>query len=129
MGTSPVPPQSHAKFTKAKSPTLADATEVRWHKTVTNMYAISDSKLNELTAGYNSLYLLFCGICLGAFVSIFIALRTSTSGTDKPMYLAAAIVTGVLGVFFGIIGLYNHFKVSQAKKKLHREAILIEPLK
>jgi hypothetical protein len=113
--------------TPATTGTLADLTDMIWHKTPMKMYGVSDSKLDELTAGYNSLYLFFSGICLGASVSLFVGLRTTTVQADKPMYLAASITTVILGVFFGLMGIHNYLRASRAKNRLYQQSIPIEP--
>lgn len=117
-----------AKFSKGKATLLSDATEIVWHKTKMRMYGVSDSQLEELTAGYNSLHLVFFGICVGAAVTLLVAFKQlPVKSDDGPYYLAAIIATGGLAVVCGWNGLMNYRKASKRKQKLYEESIPIEP--
>jgi hypothetical protein len=118
---------SRTKLSKAKSqPTLQDATEVVWHKTTIHMYGVAESQLEELTAGYNSLHLIFFGIFIGAAVAFFIAFKQlpdhSSSG---PYYVGAVIATAGLALICGINGLTNFIKAYRRKRKLYKESLPI----
>jgi hypothetical protein len=118
---------SIAKFTKAKPTTLAEATEVIWHKTPIRMYGVSEPLLDELMAGYNSLSLVFFGVCSGAALTLGIACRqTTATAPEKPYYVIGCMAATLLAVFFGLYGIGNYRKVSAKKKKLYRESVPIE---
>lgn len=109
--------------------TLNDAMETVWHKGTVKIYPITDSKLDELTAGYNSLHLIFFGISIGAGISFLIACRSTIAATEKPYYVAACIATFGLSAVFGITGITNYFRASKAKKKLYKESVPLDPPK
>jgi hypothetical protein len=115
------------KLTKAKTgPTLADATDMVWHKTVIRVYPVTDSQLEELTAGFNSLHLICFGIFVGAFISLLIAFFQTSSASEKPYYFAGTLVMFGLSVLFGINGIGNYVKAYRRKSKLYGESIPIE---
>jgi hypothetical protein len=121
----PMPP---TKLTKApESPALADAMETVWHKTVQHIYPVSDSQLAELTAGYNSLYLVFFGVFTGAAISLGITYPQITAVGQKPFYLAALIVSIGLAAFFAIAGIGRYARASGAKKRLEKSLPLQPP--
>lgn len=110
-----------SKLTKAteKPLELSEAMETVWHKTTVHIYPVSDSQLAELTAGYNSLYLILFGIFAGAAISLGITYPqlTATSG-QKPYFLAALITAIGLTFMFGIAGVGRLIRASAAKKRL-----------
>jgi hypothetical protein len=116
------------KLTKGEpSPTLADATEMIWHKTTIRMYGISDAQLEELTAGYNSLHLVFFGICIGAAITLIIAfMQTAPTAVERPYYFATMVAMVVLSAVCGVNGIGNYVKANDRKKKLYQESIPIE---
>lgn len=119
MATTPT-----TKLTKAsQNLSLSDATDMVWHKTIVNIYPITDSKLEELTAGYNSMYLIFFGICVGAAISLGIAYPQITTADQKPYYLAAFLTSIGLSVLSGIAGVGRYWRASNAKAKLYKEAV------
>lgn len=117
-----------AKLTKAEQgPLLAEATEMIWHKTTIRMYGVSEPHLEELTAGYNSLHLIFFGVCLGAAITLAIALgQTSFTASERPYYIACLLATIGLALFFGINGITNYCRASKRKKQLYEESVPIE---
>jgi hypothetical protein len=117
-----------AKFSKAdQQPLLADATVMIWHKTTIRMYGVSDSQLEELTGGYNSLYLVFFGICVGAAVTLWVAMKQSPpAGTDRLYYFVAFLVSIGFAVVSGLAGLSKLAAAQRCKKKLYEEASPIE---
>jgi hypothetical protein len=118
------------KLTKAPpDPKLADAMHVIWHKTPMRMYGVSDSQLEELTAGYNSLHLVCFGICVGAGFTLLIAFKqTASTAAEKPYYLAGMIALFGLSVMFGINGMVNYARASRRKAKLYKESVPLTPL-
>jgi hypothetical protein len=124
-------PEGSSKLTTASisitTSTLADATDMIWHKTQIRIYPVTDSKLEELTAGYNSIYLVFFGIFIGAAVSLFIAFKETAVIAEKPYYLAGFIGTLGVGILSGIAGITNLVRASLSKKRLYREAVPLVP--
>ena len=114
---------------ETSDPTLKDAMETVWHKGLVKIYPITDSKLNELTAGYNSLHLVFFGIFIGAGISFLIACRSTIAAAEKPYYLAACIMTFGLGILFGITGITNYVRAWRAKNELYKNSVPLEPPK
>jgi hypothetical protein len=111
-----------------QGPTLADATEFIWHKTIMHMYAVSDSALEELTAGYNSLHLVCFGICVGAAFTLLIAFeQTASTAGERPYYFAGMIAMFGLSVMFGINGVVNYIRASRRKAKLYKESVPLTP--
>jgi hypothetical protein len=108
---------------------LKDAMETVWHKGTVKIYPVTDSKLEELTAGYNSLYLVFFGLSVGAGISFLIACGSTIASTEKPYYVAACITTWGLAVLFGIAGVGNFLRAQKAKTKLYQNSIPIDPPK
>jgi hypothetical protein len=100
--------------------------ETVWHKGTIKVYPVTDSKLDELTAGYNSLHLVFLGIFAGGTISSGIALGTGTDVSQKPYYLAAFLTSLGLSILFGIIGVGNYRRASRAKTKLYQESVPLE---
>jgi hypothetical protein len=119
------------KLTPASDPnlTLKDAMETVWHKGTVKIYPVTDSKLEELTAGYNSLYLIFFGVSIGAGISFLIACRSTIAASEKPYYLAACIATFGLAVLFGIAGFGNYRRARRAKANLYENSIPLDPPK
>lgn len=118
---------STTKLTKANlTPTLADATDMVWHRTIIRVYPVTDSQLEELTAGYNSLHLICFGIFFGAFISLGIALAQTTSVTDKPYYFMGTLVMLGLSVLFGINGIGNYVRAYRRKRQLYSECVPID---
>ncbi|SRR6266849_5836093 len=117
------------KLTPAKgiSPSLNDAMETIWHKGTVKVYPITDSKLDELTAGYNSLHLVFFGICVGAGISLLIACRSAASGNEKLYYFSACFIAFGLSVLFGAIGITNYVRAWRSKRKLYKESVPLDP--
>jgi hypothetical protein len=116
------------KLTKAPAgPMLADATEVIWHKTIMHMYGVSESQLEELTAGYNSLHLVCFGISVGAALTLFIAFRQAAStAPERPYYFGSMIAMCGLSILFGGNGIMNYLKASRRKSRLYRESVPID---
>lgn len=120
--------EQKTKLTPASdSLTLKDAMETIWYKGVIKIYPVTDSKLEELTAGYNSLYLVFCGIFIGAGFSFLIACNDTLVASEKPYYLAVCIATFGLGIFFAIHGITNYVRAWRAKRDLYENSIPLEP--
>jgi hypothetical protein len=115
------------KLTKAPPPTLADAVDVTWYKTRMRMYAISDDTLEKLTAGFNSLYLVVFGICVGAGVSIGIAWRETTVDANKPYYCGLFVAIMGLAVISGIVGITNYVRAYLQRKRLYEESVPLKP--
>jgi hypothetical protein len=91
------------------------------------MYSISDAHLEELTAGYNSLHLVFFGICLGATVTLIVALmQTARTAVERPYYFATLVAMIVLSAVCGVNGIGNYIRANDRKKKLYQESIPIE---
>jgi glucan phosphoethanolaminetransferase (alkaline phosphatase superfamily) len=126
----PLPPTSQYTTPPTTTTTpgifLADATEMIWHKTVIRIYPVTDSTLEELTAGYNSLHLVFFGVCIGAAISLFIAFRTTTALSEKPYYLFSFLACLGLGALFGTFGITNYLRARQSKNRLYEQSIPIE---
>lgn len=122
----PMPPTKLTKAPEEKPLGLADAMETVWHKTVQHIYPVSDSQLDELTAGYNSLYLVFLGICLGGVISLGITYPQITNATQKPYYFAALLVSIFFAFFFAIAGIGRYTRASSAKKRL-KHSVPLEP--
>ncbi len=108
------------------TPSLHDVMETVWHKGTVKVYPVTDSKLEELTAGYNSLHLVFFGIFIGAAISFLIACRSTPVATEKPYYLAACIAAFGVGILFGVVGIGNYVRASKAKNKLYKESVPLE---
>jgi glucan phosphoethanolaminetransferase (alkaline phosphatase superfamily) len=106
---------------------LTDATEMIWHKTVIRIYPVTDAKLEELTAGFNSIHLVFFGICLGAAVSLCIAFKQTSATADKPYFLFAFLAAVLGAVLFGAMGITNYIRANRSKKKLYEQSVPIEP--
>jgi len=116
------------KLTKGgQEPLLADATEMIWHKTTIRMYGVSEAQLEELTAGYNSLHLVFFGICFGAGLALGIACQqTVSTAIARPYYFGGMIAMLGLSVVFAMNGITNYYRAYRCKNKLYRESIPIE---
>lgn len=114
------------KLTKATEPpiALADAMETVWHKSIVHMYPVSNSQLAELTAGYNSIYLVFFGIFVGAAVSLGITYPQITDVTLKPYYFAALLVAIGLAVLSGIAAGERYVRASSARRQLEKSPLL-----
>jgi hypothetical protein len=120
------PDASQGHFTKGKQPKLTDAVVMRWHQTVINMYGVSEPSLNEMIAGYNSVYSVFFGICVGAAISLGLTIKTISLGGDYKRYcFDAFLVTIGLSFFFGIAFVNNLVRAILCKKRLYKEAIPI----
>ncbi len=118
------------KLTKAaETPLLSDAMETVWHKNVVHIYPIPDSKLEELIAGYNSLYMVFFGICVGAIISLGVTYPQVAMASQKPYYLAALLSSIGLAALFGIAGVAGYVRAAKAKRRLYEECVPIEPPK
>lgn len=116
------------KLTKAvATPTLAEATEMVWHKSRIDMYPVSNHQLEELTAGYNSLHLVCFGICFGAALTLGIAcLQAAHGAPEKLYYFSAGTVLAGLTVVFGINGGMGYYRAYKCKKRLYNESVPIE---
>jgi hypothetical protein len=121
-------PTQRTKLTKAKQePMISEVTEMTWHKTVIRVYPVTDSQLEELTAGYNSLHLIFFGVCAGAALALWIAfLQTAQSAPERLYYFAGALVLVGLSIVCGINGIGNCVRASRRKKQLYETSIPIE---
>ena len=120
-------PQTTTKLSKAKSqPTLADAVIMQWHQTVQKMYGVSDSALDEMTAGYNSIYSVFFGVFVGGAITLWVTYRTTSIEPDKSYFLALAFSCLGLSIFFGIAFIRNYYRAFKKKKKLYEEAVPIK---
>jgi hypothetical protein len=117
------------KLTKApeKPLELADAMETVWHKTVQHIYPVSDSQLAELTAGYNSIYLVFFGICLGATISLAITYPQITDAGQKPYYFVSLLAAIGFAALSGIAGIGRYLRASNAKRRLEASVPLEPP--
>lgn len=111
----------------AEIPALSDAMETVWHKTTVHIYPVSDSQLRELAAGYNSMYLVFFGICAGAAVSLGTACPQITNTAQRPYYFAAFLVSVFAMIFFGIAGFGRYRRAAKAKKRLENSLPLVPP--
>jgi ABC-type phosphate/phosphonate transport system permease subunit len=116
------------KLSKAKaSPTLADATDMIWHRAEIHMYCVSDSQLEELTAGYNSFHLVFLGLFFGAFIAFLIAFKQEPStAPERIYYFSTSLISAVAAIFFGVNGVTNYVRALKRKKKLLQESIPME---
>jgi hypothetical protein len=121
-----MPPTKLSKATEAPF-ALADAIETVWHKTTVHIYPVSDSQLAELTAGYNSIYLVFFGICVGALISLAITYPQVTDEKLKPYYFAALLLSIGLAAMFGIAGIGGYIRASSTKKRLEKSVPLEPP--
>lgn len=122
-------PLVRTKLTKGKAqPTLGEATEMIWHKSRIDMYPISNHQLEELTAGYNSLHLIFFGICFGAAIALGIACKqTLSNAPEKIYYFSGALIMAGLALSFAVSGGTNFYRAYSCKKKLYKESVPIEP--
>jgi hypothetical protein len=107
-------------------PLLTDATDMQWHKTVIHIYPVTDSQLEELTAGYNSLYLILFGIFAGAAVTLWVALKQTSTEADKPYYFLAFLVALGFTLLSGVAGFTKLSAAHRCKKKLYQESVPIE---
>ena len=127
METPVTPPTTITKLTKAEAnPTLADATDMQWHRTTIRIYPVTDSQLEELTAGYNSLYLVLFGIFAGAAVTLWVALKQTSAAADKPYYFLALLVAFGFTLLSGVAGFTKLSAAHRCKKKLYQESVPIE---
>jgi len=129
MANTPAPPQSIGQQIQARATTLADVTNMIWYKTTIRIYPVTDSKLDELTAGYNSLYLVFFGVCVGAAISLSIAFKQTTAPADKPYYLASFLASVLGAIGFGFTSIKNYIRANRAKKHLYEHSIPLEASK
>jgi len=120
-------PQTKLSKATEKPFALADAMETVWHKTTVHIYPVSDSQLAELTAGYNSIYLVFFGIFVGAAISLGATYPQITDTTLKPYYFAALIVALGLAALSGIAAGERYMRASSAKKRLEASVPLEPP--
>ena len=124
MGSAP----GKTKLTPAKAgPTLADAAPQVWHKTPIKMYAVSEESLRELTAGYNSLHLVFFGIFFGCFVSCLIAYTQTSEQVLRGRYFFAFLATALVSFFFAVSAGISLWKAHSCKKRLVKQSVPIEP--
>jgi hypothetical protein len=121
------PPNNDLTVIKANEDfTLRDAVEHTWFKTRMRMYILSEDKLNDLTSGYDSLTLLFFGVCAGAAVSLGIACKETASDAARPYYFAAFTACFVVGLYLGIRGIIDYRKTQKKKAKLYAESTPLE---
>jgi asparagine N-glycosylation enzyme membrane subunit Stt3 len=90
------------------------------------MYVVSKNQLEELTAGYNSLYLVFFGICVGAVISLGIAFSQSSVASEKPYYMLGFVAALGLSVVSGIAAGINFARAVRCKRNLYKEAVPIQ---
>lgn len=111
-----------AKLTKATQPLeLSDAMETLWHKTTVHVYPVSDAQLAELTAGYNSIYLVFFGVCFGAAISLLITYpQLAETDPKRPYYFAALLVALGFAALSGIAGIGRYRRASKTRKRLEQ---------
>jgi hypothetical protein len=121
-----MPPTKITKATETPF-ALADAIETVWHKTTVHIYPVSDSQLAELTAGYNSVYLVFFGIFVGAAVSLGVTYPQITDVTLKPYYFAALFAAIGLAALSGIAAGERYVRASGAKQRLEKSVPLEPP--
>jgi hypothetical protein len=129
MSQAPAPPPNPPtpySTAPTSATTLSDATQMIWHKTTIRIYPVSDSQLDELTAGYNSLTLIFFGICIGAAVPLWIAFKETASTTERPYYFFGFLAASLVGMLSGIMGIRDYIRASKRKKQLYNEAIPME---
>jgi hypothetical protein len=127
METPATPPAVTTKLSKAEpGPTLADATDMQWHRTTIRIYPVTESQLEELTGGYNSLYLILFGIFSGASLTLGIALKQSVVAADKPYYFAGFLAALGLTAISGVAGFTKLLSAYRRKSSLYRESIPIE---
>lgn len=82
------------------------------------MHQVSDTELDAIVSGGNSIHMTFFGLCGGVVVTCVVVLTTVTM-TDPVThagYVAALIVCGVLGLFFGIRGV-SDYRTNKRKLK------------
>jgi hypothetical protein len=110
------------KLTKPTAqPTLSDATEMIWHKTSIRVYPITESQLDELIAGYNSLSLVFFGVCFGAALTLGTVCRqAATNAPEEPYYVVGCAAALLLAVFFGVHGVGSYEKPPRRQKSSTR---------
>ena len=121
MSTTPA-----TRLRKGDATPLTELTSMVWHKRTIHMYAVPESELRELTSGYNSLHLVFFGVCVGAFVSLSIAYMSANLGTStKPYFVALILASAGLAVWCGISAL-RHYNVTTNKiATLYKEDVVV----
>lgn len=118
-----MPPTKLTKATE-KLFVLADVMETVWHKTTVHIYPVSDSQLAELTAGYNSIYLVFFGLCTGVLTSVAVTYPLITDAKLKIYYFSALLIFSGLAVMFGIVALERYVRASSSRRKLEKSPLL-----
>jgi hypothetical protein len=92
------------------------------------MYAVCEPSLRELTAGYNSVHLVFFGIFFGAAIAFGIAWGQvpKTDQMARFYYFSSALCTLLVSLFFGVAGGVSLWKAHKEKDKLYSGSQPIE---
>lgn len=97
-----------------------------WHKRTMHMYAVPESELRELISGYNSLHLVFSGVCIGIFVSLSIAYKTANLvESTKPYFAALILASAGLAVWCGISALRHYRTTINKVAALYKEDVVV----
>lgn len=104
MGTGPnvpvIPP--------AASPYHAQDAVVTYPQRRFVAHHVLDQELTMLVSGFRSVHFGLCGMSFGACLTLSIALATLSLPEPKNIYFfAAAVVAGVLAVYFGVMAVVD----------------------
>lgn len=101
-----------------------------WHRTPIKMYAVCEPSLRELTAGYNSVHLVFFGIFFGAAIAFGIACSQvpKTDAMTRYYYFAVTLATFLVSIFFAVAGGMSLWRAHKEKEKLYSESEPIDPM-
>jgi hypothetical protein len=102
-----------------------DLTAIKYRKRSLTMYPMLDQEVRTLKAGYTSPHLTLFGVCLGVFCSTLITLLTVTSLSNLAhlFLFAAALLTGILAVYFLLMAIRDWKNANDLVKQLDRETV------
>jgi hypothetical protein len=124
MSTSPEP-QPKTSYRKAKPLSVAEAMRTEVYCPIEKKYLISQSTIEEMFAGYNSIFSVFFGVFAGVAGVFWGFWNQCTVEPTKMYYLTFAVVSTVFTVLCGTLFLFGYVRAIVKKRKLYKEAVLI----
>ena len=98
---------------------------MQWHQTVQNMYGVSESALDEMVAGYNSIFSVFFGAFAGAAITLWVLFTTAVEPKKRYCCDLAFLCSGL--ALICLVAFVSSFaRAYRRKKKLYKEAVPIK---